>query len=196
MFDVATRPQPASLSAGAVFGVPFDWRLAAPLPAASYAWSDFASPTGQPQRYADALATYSVELEDSLQTAIILSLFTDQRAGNDDRLPRNASDRRGWVGGEFMAQDAAAPGDEWGTRLWLCYVGKAAADVLPFAEFTCRQALRWLVRDGIASRVAVAARWVGERADRLAIRPQIYQPGRTSPVYDVLWGTSINRFAA
>ena len=195
MFDVATRPQPASLNAGAVFGVPFDWRLTVPLPASSHPWADFASPTGEPQRYADVLAAYAVELEDSLQTAIIVSLFTDRRASADDRLPLNETNRRGWVGDEFMPTAAGAARDDWGTRLWLCYSGKVTADVLPFAEFTCREGLQWLVRDGIASRVAVTAQWVGERADRLAVRPQIYQPGRSSPVYDVLWGTSVKRMA-
>ena len=195
MFDVATRPQPASLNAGAVFGVPFDWRLTVPLPASPYPWSDFASPTGEPQRYADVLATYAVELEDSLQTAIILSLFTDRRASADDALPLNETNRRGWVGDEFMATGPGNARDDWGTRLWLCYIGKATGDVPAFAEFTCREGLQWLVRDGIASRIAVTAQWVGERADRLAVRPQIYQPGRSSPVYDVLWGTSVKRMA-
>lgn len=196
MFDIATRPQPASLNAGAVFGVPFDWRLTVPLPASNYPWSDFASPTGQPQRYADQLATYAVELEDTLQTAIILSLFTDKRAGLDDVLPRNETNRRGWVGNEFMESSAAAVRDDWGNLLWLCYIGKVTNDVLRFAEFTCREGLAWLVRDGIASRVAVTAQWVGERADRLAVRPQIFQSDQASPVYDVLWGTSIKKFAA
>ena len=195
MFDVATRPQPASLNAGAVFGVPFDWRLTVPLPASPYPWSDFASPTGEPQRYADVLATYAVELEDSLQTAIILSLFTDRRASADDALPLNETNRRGWVGDDFMATGPGNARDDWGTRLWLCYIGKATGDVPAFAEFTCREGLQWLVRDGIASRIAVTAQWVGERADRLAVRPQIYQPGRSSPVYDVLWGTSVKRMA-
>jgi phage gp46-like protein len=195
MFDVATRPQPASLNAGAVFGVPFDWRLTAPLPASPYAWSDFGSSTGEPQRYADPLATYALQVEDTLQTAIILSLFTDRRAGPDDRLPLNETNRRGWVGDAFMPTTAGAPRDDWGTLLWLCYAGKVTADVLPFAEFTCKEGLAWLVREGIASRVLVTAQWAGERADRLAVRPQIYQPGQVSPVYDVLWGTSIRRFA-
>ena len=193
MFDMATRPQPASLNAGAVFGVPFDWRLTAPLPASSYPWADFASPSGEPQRYADQLATYAVELEDTLQTAIILSIFTDKRAGIDDQLPLNETNRRGWVGNDFMPPAPGAARDDWGTLLWLCYIGKVTGDVLAFAEFTCREGLQWLVRDGIASRVSVTAQWVGERADRLAVRPQIYQPSQASPVYDVLWGTSLRR---
>ena len=195
MFDVATRPQPASLNAGAVFGVPFDWRLTLPLPASSYPWSDFASPSGAPVKSADLLATFALQVEDTLQTAIILSLFTDKRAGPDERLPLNETHRRGWAGDEFMPAGASAARDDWGTLLWLIYSGKVTTDVLAFAEFTCKEGLQWLVRDGIASRVLVSAQWTGERADRLAVRPQIFQPGQVSPVYDVLWGTSIRRFA-
>lgn len=192
MFDVATRPQPNTQSAGAVFGVPFDWRLTTPGPAAAYPLTSLANYSGTQSKEAVLLATYAMELEDTLATAIVISLFTDKRAGIDDRLPLNETNRRGWVGSEFMAQSATAGQDDWGTLLWLIYIGKVTADVPAFAEFTCKEALAWLVKSGIASRVTVAAQWVG---DRLAIRPQIYKPEQTTPVYDALWGTSIRRFA-
>lgn len=192
MLDLATRPQPNALKAGAVFGVPFDWRLVLPQPATPYPFTDFASTTGVPVKSTELLATYAMELEDTLATAIIISLFTDKRAGADDKLPLNETNRRGWVGDEFMATDATLRRDNWGTLLWLIYIGKVTSDIPAFAEFTCKEGLAWLVRSGIASRVAVTAEWVG---DRLAIRPQIYKPDQTTPVYDALWGTSIRRLA-
>jgi phage gp46-like protein len=195
MFDVATRPLPASLRAGAVFGMPFDWRLVKPLAPSSYPFTDFSDPSGAPVPLAEVLSTYALELEDTLQTAIILSLFTDKRASPDDRLPLNETNRRGWVGDEFMADGFSDKRDEWGTLLWLLYIGKVTADVPAKAVFTCKEGLAWLVRDGIADRIEVTAEWVGERADRLAIRPQIFKPAQITPVYDVLWGTSIRRFA-
>lgn len=195
MFDVATRPQPNTRDAAAVFGVPFDWRLTRPAAPASLPWTDFSSPTGEPLRSADVLVTHAIQTEDTLQTAVILSLFTDKRAGPDDVLPLGATDRRGWVGDEFTEPSPAAARDEWGTLLWLIYSGKATGDVLSFAEFTAREGLQWMVRVGLASRVDVTAQWAGERADRLAVRPQIYQPQQVSPVYDVLWGTSVRRAA-
>lgn len=195
MFDVATRPQPNSTNTGAVFGVPFDWRLVLPAAPSAYPWTDFSSPTGVPLPFIDQLATYALELEDTLQTAIIISLFTDKRASVDDKLPLNETNRRGWAGDEFMADGFSPARDDWGTLLWLCYIGKVEGDVPGFAEFTCKEGLQWLVRDGIASRVNVTAEWVGERADRLAVRPQIFKPQQVTPVYDVLWGTSVRRFA-
>jgi phage gp46-like protein len=193
MFDLATRAQPNTTSAAAVFGVPFDLRLVQPTAPRSFPWTDYQSPTGAPQSAVDMLATYSVDLEDTLNTAVILSLFTDRRAGRDDALPLRATDRRGWVGDELAGTLAD---DAWGSTLWLCATGKATTDTLERARFAAQEALAWLVRDGIASHITVTAEWVGERGDRLALRPRIYQPGQTAPVYDVLWGTTISRSAA
>jgi phage gp46-like protein len=187
MFDIATTPQSASI------GLPFDWRLCTPGPVAEFVWQDYVQ-VGGPVAYVDALAVYSVALEDTLQTAVVLSLFSDRRAQADDILPSGVTDRRGWVGDEFLG----AQGDTWGSRLWLCYVGKVSGDVLERARFAATESLAWLVRDGIASRVDVATSWVASgtgQLDRLAVRPSIYQPGTPSPVYDVLWGTSIKRYA-
>jgi phage gp46-like protein len=196
MLDLATRPQPARTAAAAVFGVPFDLRLAEPLAPANYPWSDYGSPSGAPTQHVDVLATYALELEDTIQTAVILSLFTDRRAGADDKLPLNQTHRRGWVGEEFAADDFDARNDAWGSLLWLCYIGKATGDVLERARFAAWEALSWMVRNGLATRITVTAEWVGERKDRLAIRPAIYQGEQARPVYDVLWGTSITKGSA
>lgn len=187
MFDIATRP--ASI-------VPFDWRMLAPLPATAYPWTDFMSPSGQPSSFVSVLKTYAVELEPTLQTALILSLFTDRRAGPDDRLPQGVVDRRGWVGDEFVSPD-----DAWGSLLWLLWYGKGASDMEDIpgkAEFAVQEALAWMVNTKVASQVVATAEWVAvaNGEDRLAIRVQIYQASRTAPVYDVLWGTTIQRGAS
>jgi phage gp46-like protein len=193
MFDVATRPQPLQGDAAQVFGLPFDWRLTQPSPAAEYPWWNYASSTGVPEKYVDMLQTYALELEDTLQTAVIISLFTDARAGRDDKLPLNQADRRGWVGDEFMVDDFDGRPDPWGSKLWLVYISKTTADVLEAARFSAQECLAWMVRAGIASRVDVTAQWAGERMDRLALRVAIYRPGQAQPVYDVLWGTTFTR---
>lgn len=191
MIDMATRPQALATNSAAVFGLPFDWRLCAPMAAADMPYTDFGDPCAPPVLRTELLASYALELEDTLQTAIILSLFSDARAGVDDALPLGHTQRRGWVGDSF----GAVPEDAWGSKLWLCYFGKVSGQVLEQARFAAQQALAWLVRDGIASRVEVATQWVGERLDRLAVRPTIYQGAQVLPVYDVLWGTSIRKLA-
>lgn len=202
MFDLATRLQPNTASIAALVGVPFDLRLTPPEPARAYPYTSLINDTGAPQPGVEVLATYAIALEGGLATAVIDSLFTDARAGADDALPLGQTDRRGWVGDEFMrAAGATGPdgADAWGSLLWLLYFTKATDNIPERARFAAQEALAWLVRDGIASRVDVTAQWVaggsGAR-DRLAIRPTIWQPGQVRPVYDVLWGTSVERWAS
>lgn len=152
----------------------------------------FHTATGQAVTHsAEVLAVHALALEDTLQTAILISLFTDRRAGADDTLPLNVQQRRGWVGDEFVS-----PGDAWGSLLWLAHSGKQLDQVAEQARFWAAESLAWMVRDGVASRVDVTVAWVvttSGTAERLALRPQMYQPDTASPVYDVVWGTTIAR---
>lgn len=197
MFDLATRLQPATSSAAALAGVPFDLRLAPPAAPSPYPYTSLVNASATPTPGGEVLATYALALEGGLTTAVLLSLWTDRRAGLDDALPLRETDRRGWVGDEYMAGGADDP---WGSGLWLLYTGKVTANVLELARFTALESLAWLLRDGIAGRVDVAAAWVQPAGatlyNRLAVRVTIWQPEQTRPVYDVLWGTSILSWAS
>ena len=98
--------------------------------------------------------------DDSLETAIILSLYTDRRALADDPLPDGLSagqagsdDRRGWWA------DAYAD-DKVGARLWLLEREKDTREVVNRARDYAEEALQWLVEDGLAERIEVMAGWV------------------------------------
>ncbi|KOQ71544.1 phage GP46 family protein [Stenotrophomonas maltophilia] len=93
--------------------------------------------------------------EDGLQTAVIISLFTDRRAGDDDQLPDGSADRRGWWGDSYADDD----GDQIGSRLWLLGRSKATPDVLQQAQQYAKEALQWLIRDDVVSKVSVSAEW-------------------------------------
>ena len=93
-------------------------------------------------------------LTDGLVTAIVVSLFTDRRASDDD-LPPGQSDRRGWWA------DAVAD-DEIGSHLWLLDREKRTLDVPVKAEEYARAALAWLVTDGRLDAVAVAAELIDD----------------------------------
>ncbi len=190
MFDIATRPQ---LDPDLAADIYMDWRLARAPGVASYPSTNYVTTNRIPSTSTVVLATYTLELEDTLATAIVQSLFTDARAGRDDVLPAGAS-RRGWVGAEFLGQ-VDGQVDSWGSLLWLLRYSKSTVNVLGQAELYAREALAWLVRDGIAERVTAAAQWVGDAQQRLALRPQIYKPDNPLPVYDVLWGTSLMRWS-
>lgn len=91
--------------------------------------------------------------DEGLRTACLISLFADRRAEDDDQLPVEDGDRRGWWGDQFAEQE----GDRIGSRLWLLERAKRTEDLVPSAEEYAREALAWLVEDRVASRVDVAA---------------------------------------
>lgn len=101
--------------------------------------------------------------EGSLRTAVILSLFLDRRADDDDILPNGSDDRRGWWADtvapmtDYGIGGGSASGDRIGSRLWLLSREKQLASVLDRARHYAEEALAWLVEDGVATAVSVTA---------------------------------------
>lgn len=96
-----------------------------------------------------------------LETAVVLSLFTWARAKDDDILPdgrpaKSAQEaRRGWWGnyeGERLHGVR-----EIGSRLWLLEREVQSEAVRNRAIAYAREALQWLVTDGVAGSLAVGA---------------------------------------
>jgi phage gp46-like protein len=89
-----------------------------------------------------------------LETAVIISLFTDRLAHPDDRLPDPADgDRRGWWA------DWDSETGPIGSRLWLISREKQLEEVRLRAEDYCREALAWMLEDDVADTVEVTAEW-------------------------------------
>jgi phage gp46-like protein len=82
--------------------------------------------------------------EDSLATAILLSLMCDRTAqpGEVDA----GADRRGW-----WADAYAEAGDRFGSRLWLLEREKQTEETLQRARAYIREALAWVVEDRFAT---------------------------------------------
>jgi len=131
--------------------------------------------------------------DDSLRTAILISLFTDARASEDAALPEGGDDLRGWWGDQFAREagpDAGSAEDRnrIGSLLWLFSRSKTLPAVLSGARRAAEDALSWLVRDGVAARVSVEV----ERQDqRLAIGIVLDRPtGPARQRYDFVWEAS------
>ncbi|SMF77472.1 Mu-like prophage protein gp46 [Tistlia consotensis] len=104
------------------------------------------------------LGPFGLAGDDSLVTAVLVSLFTDRRALTDDPLPAGAgSDRRGWAG-DALSQVA---GDRIGSRLWLLKREKQTEETRRRAEDYVREALAWLAEEGLAAGVVVSLEWQG-----------------------------------
>lgn len=107
----------------------------------------------QPPAFDIELGGFDLASESGLRTAVLLSLFTDRRAEADDVLPDASGDRRGWWADAYPSIDR----DQFGSRLWLLRREKQATQTVARAREYAEQALRWLVDDGIATRVTVTA---------------------------------------
>lgn len=97
-----------------------------------------------------ALRAGDLAADDTLQTAVVISLFTDRRARPDDVLPQADADPRGW-----WADSLGAEGEQIGSRLWLLSREKQTPETVARAREYAEEALAWLVSDGVAAKVEV-----------------------------------------
>lgn len=117
-----------------------------------------------------AVAAPDLAIDPGLATAIVISLFSDRRARDGDRLPAGDGDLRGWWGDLLADRD----GDQIGSRLWLLSREKQLPEVLARAEEYATEALAWLVEDRIARAVKVTAEVV--RTGVLGLHVQVTTP--------------------
>lgn len=103
-----------------------------------------------------------------LQTAIIISLFTDLPARPDDDI--DGTDRKGWWGN--VGEEKAV-----GSLLWLLRRSKLTPAVALKAEGYCSEATSWLVSDGVVASIDVATQIIFPRRLNIFLRYQ--QPGAT-----------------
>ncbi len=100
-----------------------------------------------------AIAGGDLAIDQGLQTAVLVSLFSDARAAEDDELPVEAESRRG-----FWADSAE---DRFGSKLWLLRRTVLSRETVNLAQDYAQQALRWLLDEGIAQAVRVVAEAAG-----------------------------------
>lgn len=117
-----------------------------------------------------------------LATAVVLSLFTDRRAPAGAVLPERTRDRRGYWG-DGIAQ---VRGDRFGSLLWLLRRAKRTPATAVRAEQYAREALAWMVEDGVASEVEVSAE-LPDGTDRLDLDVVVHQATGASQRFLVQW---------
>lgn len=136
--------------------------------------------------------------ETSMRTAIMVSLFSDRRADDTElsnafapssQGPVRSVDPRGWWGDEL----ATVGGDQWGSKLWLLAREKQTQATLTRAEAYVREALRWLIDDGIARQMTIETQWMHEQNPRdfplgiMGIRIEIVRPNQINQRYAFTW---------
>ena len=96
--------------------------------------------------------------DDSLLTAVVISLFTNRLAEPGDELPAGETDRQGWWADSTLPALKTGGGkDRIGSRLWLLKREKQLPSVLARAREYAEEALAWLVTEGHVLAVKVIA---------------------------------------
>jgi len=134
-----------------------------------------------------AISALLLQEDSGLDTAVILSLFTDRRAEDDDVLPGTSGDKRG----AWIDSFSEVEGDKFGSRLWLLESAKLIPDTVNRVRGYCEEALKWMVDDGIAKAVNVTAEITRHhQLGIIAATIDIVKPDGSTTRYkfDNLWG--------
>jgi len=97
-------------------------------------------------------STGDLTLDKGLESAVIISMYTDARAGDDDKLD-DPDDKRGWWGDLTNEYDD----DRIGSKLWLRARSKTTNETLVLAKKDVKDCLQWMLDDGVAVRIDVNA---------------------------------------
>jgi len=142
-----------------------------------------------------------IESDDGMLTAVTISLLTDRLADADDDIPDapgigqpGIADRRGWWGDTVPSSSTDKKPDLIGSRLWLLARASATPQTATLAKGYIQEALAWMIEDGVAGRVNVAARIDPQNSDALAVGIQIVRTAANgAPVnhaYDFVWAST------
>ena len=97
---------------------------------------------------------FDLERDDGLETAVIISLFTDRRASAEQIPPEYPQDDLRGYWGDITNASAT---DQTGSLLWLLAREKQLPQILSRAEQYCREALAWMIDDMVATKISVVA---------------------------------------
>lgn len=125
-----------------------------------------------------ALAT-----DGAIETAVLLSLFTDREATAEEIASAGLDQQRGWwADSESVRPDGAVV---YGSKLWLLAREKTTLATLRRAEGYALDALLWLRDRGIASKITVTAS--RPRLGWLALEVVITRPNKLLPPFKRIW---------
>jgi phage gp46-like protein len=121
----------------------------------------------------------SIEIGNDLETAVLISLFTDHVAEDGDiLLPSDAADPRGWWADSYEQ-------DEIGSKLWQVFARQTVPDTLNWVQDTCSKALQWMIDDGVAASVSAIASLVARGA--VGVQIVITEPTGKKNSFSYVW---------
>jgi phage gp46-like protein len=127
-----------------------------------------------------AIANGALVIGNDLETAVLVSLFTDRVLPLDLTPPDGTTDRRGWWGDSYESAPI-------GSRLWTLRrkIKSNASSILQEAKSICLEALQWMLDDQVAASINVTTFWAN--AVQLVIITQIVEPDGTVSTFKYQW---------
>ncbi|MEB7559187.1 phage GP46 family protein [Kluyvera cryocrescens] len=120
---------------------------------------------------------------DLLTRAVVISLFTWRRAKPDDE----TDVPMGWWGDTWPV----AQNDRYGSRLWLLQRKKLTNQTALEARTYIREALQWMIEDGLVSRIDLIIQRTG--INELGNSITLWRNGEPTTIsFDDLWSAIIN----
>lgn len=125
--------------------------------------------------------------DQDLQTAILLSLFTNRRAEPSDKVI--GDNLQGWWGSKYVNAIAGnqQSSPRLGSRLWLLKGQKVTRDTLNFARLYANESLKWLIDDDVIESALVDASAL--KAGGILLDIQIVKPDQAQLTfsYGYVW---------
>lgn len=115
-----------------------------------------------------------------LETAILVSIFTDRVAMTDDAIIDGTNDPRGWWGDTGRAYPV-------GSRLWLLERAKQTQETAQLAKDYLLEALQWLIDDGAVGRFDITTQWIAAQPGTLGAWLIAYKPDGTTLNLQYAW---------
>lgn len=122
-----------------------------------------------------------LKADESLETASLISLFSDKRITLEE-LPPGEEDQKGWWGDQISTPE----GDRIGSKLWtLARKGKVTDITVVEMEAILTDAFNWMLEDGIAATVVVDAEKNGLNEIRGSVK--IFKPNGDNIPLKFIW---------
>lgn len=123
--------------------------------------------------------------DDGLETAILTSILSDQRA-DESQVPQPEF-RRGWIGDLVTP----FPGVKYGSLIWLTEQSRLTQSVLNSIKDYAQKSLQWMIDTGLANEIEATATRRGSNTGLLTIRVVSPGGGITEKAF-TLWSNTIN----
>lgn len=126
-------------------------------------------------------AGMNLDTDEGLETAVVVSLFTDDRAQESDDIDPIQSPG-GWWGAKYLDQPGGL-----GSRLWLLRRRPLTEDSMVLCSKYAQDALQWMIEAGVASDVSASTSLYARVRNAATLAVNITRPGKLGPRFSKAW---------